>query len=770
MTRYLSLIALVVIVLAGSSAFGQGGLVDRPDGSREFSLGKNNSIANWGDSNIELLNVAGEGTADGALKPWELTPDFNVMRRLHEKYPVNRWFRPREEPGGKFKLWMDGMPQLYRGGANEQFTSVMQPVSGLVDGKLDMVNDRRNFGPGGCKTRTEFYTFGFGTQMPVEQFRILEVPEEPGVATDNGYEEADCCADDGLPWSSYIPRAGELTGATDEPIYLVEAAAEHFQSGFQYRPLPVLLGRTDNVFRAPMVIDFPLQYYEMLRWKSFADTGEKDELGNVLSCGIVFQYFVGYGEMEIYGRGFPKEVTYLSQVQNLDEPHTLGRIFMDVSKWQRVGDEWAKTPVPADINTPEGAFTWGEWPIVAQISPGELVPAPDAAVAAVFRIKNGATEDTRAYTTWNELGELIQVPQSEWNALKVGGAQRFTFQGPVSEDIQNWSAWSGPQVWTEKMRDEGVLLGFPSRQYFQFEVRLKTEEMNTYAQIDSLWIEFFPQLADKLVGEVGLPGDLESRLAEVTIGDTTEFRYAILAELDAGSTGFDALRIDTPGKPEFLYLWKEDPTKDASLSLEERTRDITPSEIMEEANGLTLRLPANEAVRTGSEKIWVGFEAPIFNVIAQMSSAVFDWDETQASQENQLSQQVEEGNADDDIPTNQLRVIASGSAINDVITDLRFNTQSITPNGDTMNDELEISYTLFGVLNTEVEVTIYTLGGTPVFRKLATGQVAGFNPPITWNGTDDAGQLVQPGVYLVQVAAKTGVGSFEITRPIAMAY
>ena len=770
MTRHLSLIALLATVLVGSSAFAQAGLVDRPDGSKEFSLGKRNSVASWRDADIELLNIAGEETAAGALKPWEFTPDQRLMKRLHERYEVNRWFRPREDPQGKFKLWMDGQPRFMRGGGNNQFPSEFQPVQKFLDGDLVPHYSRDNYGPGGNKTGSEFYTFGFGTQMPVEQYRITYPPTQ----NEDGTPHADCCDPEGLPWNVYVPRQGELSGSQFETEEMTGIESSVFYQSNNYHRLTTLLGETENVFRGPLVINFPRQFLEFVRWRSIPDQygflidgnafyGEDPQV-------TVFQFLAGYGEFEVYGRGFPKEVKYLSQVIDLEKPHTLGRIFMDVSQWRREGAEWEKTPVPTNIEEPGESWTWSQTPTVTQISEGEIVPAPDADLEVSIRIKNGSSSDTRAYTTVNELGEVIAITADEWNALNVSGTLRFGIQGPVGENTNDWGSWSGSQIWDEKMRDDGVFLELPSKQHFQFEIRLKTEDMDAYAQIDSLWIEFFPQLADKLVGEVGLPGDLESRLAEVTIGDTTEFRYAILAELDAGSTGFDALRIDTPGKPEFLYLWKEDPTKDASLSLEERTRDITPSEIMEEANGLTLRLPANEAVRTGSEKIWVGFEAPIFNVIAQMSSAVFDWDETQASQENQLSQQVEEGNADDDIPTNQLRVIASGSAINDVITDLRFNTQSITPNGDTMNDELEISYTLFGVLNTEVEVTIYTLGGTPVFRKLATGQVAGFNPPITWNGTDDAGQLVQPGVYLVQVAAKTGVGSFEITRPIAMAY
>ena len=118
--------------------------------------------------------------------------------------------------------------------------------------------------------------------------------------------------------------------------------------------------------------------------------------------GVKINFALAYGEFELYGRGFAGQTRYVSHVQDLGQPATLGRVFMAVSKWRRQGAGWSETA--------DGERRW-------QV--GELVEAPDAEVDVVFRLKNGTDADPLTYFTWNDLGELAEIERTAWEALKL---------------------------------------------------------------------------------------------------------------------------------------------------------------------------------------------------------------------------------------------------------------------------------------------------------------------------------------------------------------
>lgn len=320
---------------------------------------------------------------------------------------------------------------------------------------------------------------------------------------------------------------------------------------------------------------------------------------------------------------------------------------------------------------------------------------------------------------------------------------------PVVEDFDNWSPWSSPVI-------SGARLELPSRRYFQMEVTTTTTDWTEMARIDSIQIEFFPLLAPTLVGEVGLPGDQAATLAQVSIGEPTELLYAIGAEFGSDvRDGFDAVRITTPSEPILTRLLVGGTTSD------EATEIVPEREPEIDGEGLTLYL---DQPVTSDENLWIQFSTSMYNVSTRLTAEVFNRDNVD------LRQQVEDGDVTSQISTNRLQVIASGSSISNIIEDLVVEPATITPNGDNVNDNLEISYTLFGVLNAEVQINFYNLAGQQVHSMVVEDQAAGVHSAPAWNGRDQTGQLLDPGLYLCQVTAKTGKGNFDITKPIALAY
>jgi flagellar hook assembly protein FlgD len=108
--------------------------------------------------------------------------------------------------------------------------------------------------------------------------------------------------------------------------------------------------------------------------------------------------------------------------------------------------------------------------------------------------------------------------------------------------------------------------------------------------------------------------------------------------------------------------------------------------------------------------------------------------------------------------------LASNSRL---IGDLQLSTQTLTPNGDGVNDQLEISLVVFKVDGQAPRVRLYDLAGRLVNALEATGQGRQI---FRWSGRDLQGQLVQPGLYLMNVELEAEAGAQVQTRTIAVAY
>ena len=83
---------------------------------------------------------------------------------------------------------------------------------------------------------------------------------------------------------------------------------------------------------------------------------------------------------------------------------------------------------------------------------------------------------------------------------------------------------------------------------------------------------------------------------------------------------------------------------------------------------------------------------------------------------------------------------------------------------------MNIMYVLFQILEkAEVEVKVFKLSGERVRRLSLHTQEAG-RYSVCWDGRDDRGQVVTPGIYLARVEVNTDTGKQARTLPIAVAY
>ena len=219
---------------------------------------------------------------------------------------------------------------------------------------------------------------------------------------------------------------------------------------------------------------------------------------------------------------------------------------------------------------------------------------------------------------------------------------------------------------------------------------------------------------------------------QVEVGEVVQFTYKILPNLEQSDLGFDSIEIDTPIEVtsiDAVYIGGEE-------------QDFTIAE--RDAKSFVVQVPRIDLNRTG-ELVEVEFQAEVFQVGTVFSGRVFD-----SQLPHEVRQRITAGNADDLAESNTLSVGLSTVA-NPAVKALWLSPPLFTPNGDGVNDVLQIEYDLVN-LSGDVPVTIdlYDLAGVKRCE-VAHSTAASGRFSATWEGVDDAGNLLPPGLYLLRL-------------------
>jgi len=119
---------------------------------------------------------------------------------------------------------------------------------------------------------------------------------------------------------------------------------------------------------------------------------------------------------------------------------------------------------------------------------------------------------------------------------------------------------------------------------------------------------------------------------------------------------------------------------------------------------------------------------------------------------------------------NSLSVAADISGGRSLLDNIGLSPNPFSPNGDGVNDEVAITYDVLRLINAgTISVQVYDLSGRSV-RALRERQLTSGGYTEIWDGTDDAGDLVAPGVYMVRINADVDVGEKAIVHTVAVAY
>ena len=364
---------------------------------------------------------------------------------------------------------------------------------------------------------------------------------------------------------------------------------------------------------------------------------------------------------------------------------------------------------------------------------------------AQVEIRSRAGGDETPLVYWrNTFRGDEQVPFGEDGKLltrKTYGRLGPIMRGAITDDTAQWELWSSPYEFADSA---GVALrATRSHRYVQFRIAFSSFGQ-AGGQLGYLEFAVSPRLVTSLVGEID-PW-------QAAVAEERTFTYAVRSTIEPGDQGFDGLDLRLVGGRivgvEAVRLSGE-PVADFSAVAEEA--------------GVVLGFPRLDVERSG-ELLEVDVRAEIFRFGAIFEGRVID-----STAPGEIGQIVAAGEANELVDGNQLLVQAR-TLDDKVLGAVSLSTEAFTPNGDQINDQVEIAYELLKVTEpVPVEVLVRDLSGRLVRRVYADVDGAGRHPH-QWDGRDEAGQQVAPGLYICQVEVESGGQRQVQMRPIAVAY
>ena len=287
----------------------------------------------------------------------------------------------------------------------------------------------------------------------------------------------------------------------------------------------------------------------------------------------------------------------------------------------------------------------------------------------------------------------------------------------LEDDLGNWSPWTKVE--------NGDLPAAPlPRRYAQLRLEFEGDLFAT-RRVDRIGFDYLvPPIAD------GLKAEVYPRLTEAEKPAT--FRYAVLLQARGPVRGFDRLEVDTNVG---VTLVRE-------VTLDGRPLDFEIESLRED--GFTLSFPLID--KDGSVLEFT-FDLPIFRFGTTFSGRAFN------SAAATVPQRLEPGDAADFGPDDfgelsGLFVAIPKAQLGKLVGEIDITTPIFTPNGDGINDHLEIAFNLLQLVEpAPVALDIFDLSGRRVHRVFV--EELGIGPTRhVWDGRLQDGSPILPGLYI----------------------
>lgn len=382
----------------------------------------------------------------------------------------------------------------------------------------------------------------------------------------------------------------------------------------------------------------------------------------------------------------------------------------------------------------------------------------------------------------------------------VGGQLDEKEKSRAAPDLELWSGF-------QPATNGGILRAPGGREYIQIRIDFSSDDAASSRVIRNLRFEYdAPQAAGSVLAEIA------PSIGAIAGMDTT-FVLAMMPTLGTGSTGFNRIQVKTPARIRGVEAVTVDrgagPVGLSRIPLSDTGRPLPGEgefkEIALEDNYFVVgipRLTLPEGESASSPTVTIKFRGRVLDFNTTFGTNVFldtvavryraeytdnglvVLDSTAAGLDTlalvlpqraegpKLGQSVIDLlEAEGLVDRNQLSVTAdiSGQG-SDLVTNLALSSNPFSPNGDKVNDELVITYDVLRLTSpSPVQVSLYDLSGRRVRTLVERRQAAGGYTE-SWDGTDDHGELVPPGLYMMRVAADTDEKEAVALKLVGVAY
>ena len=149
--------------------------------------------------------------------------------------------------------------------------------------------------------------------------------------------------------------------------------------------------------------------------------------------------------------------------------------------------------------------------------------------------------------------------------------------------------------------------------------------------------------------------------------------------------------------------------------------------------------------RGQDREIRIYLRTSLFTLLTRFQSWV--WHDASTT----IPQPTSAGNAANDLPSDGVAVVVAQSG--GTVDTLTVTPNPFSPNGDGVNDDAAFDFSLMLFLEpARVELEFTTLAGTVVRRLEPVSRSVGRHE-LHWDGRDDSGRLVPPGLYIYRFTA-----------------
>lgn len=424
--------------------------------------------------------------------------------------------------------------------------------------------------------------------------------------------------------------------------------------------------------------------------------------------------WVVIGDIQVFGAGYASTGTYYSQVKDFGTLTNFG-----TASWlKELPDNNMDITLQFRSDSVTVINDGGILEDTLALANGDLVPGTELVTDEAEMFLYNKDID---YGIDYELGLIWRLETSTIDSAAL-----------IMVDYTLWNGWSA-----EYSNSAGALFRVAEpRRYLQYRANLSTSTINT-PRLQEISINYSPiPVAQKTLGAV-TPN-------QVPIMKESTVTYLFQITFGSGDLGIDTVIVTTPSPARVSQVrWNNSPLNEVDYE------DLSDKDKIKVGFRQTL-------IADSSANIEIDFRTTLFFSENEYPSRII------SSQTPDNPQFVEQSDSTWRVSTTG---IPSGSLIS-----VEAKPNPFSPNGDGLFDETIVSYFVAKIVYPQpVSIKIYDLNGDKI-RTLRDQKDPAFFYEIPWDGRDDSGELVLPGVYIYQVRITTDSGKEVVTKTITVKY